>query len=178
MTPIDDLLATSAPPVSRAAEVDRDLDDLVRRTRPRPARTWAIRLGIGVAAFGVLAGGAAAASGSIDWVPWLAEPDLAFAFTTPGGLECFGRVADDARAEADADELAALEDVLVNGDIVAEAAARAPGYLVPDPAVDPDKLYVHAFADALVFEVSRQLGARGVDETEWGFQIQCPGAEW
>jgi hypothetical protein len=51
-------------------------------------------------------------------------------------------------------------------------------YLVPDPVKDPDELYVYALAEAYSFAVRAELSARGADEIDWGFQIQCPAAEW
>lgn len=179
MIDLDAELAASAPPRTVSRDLDRAVSRLVTRTRPGVRRRRvAVQVGIGVIALGVMAGGAAAATGSIDWVPWLSEPDLAFEFTTPGGLECLGRVATDGLADDDPAEVAALEDVIRNGDIVAEAAEIVQYYMVDDPEAEPDQIYVYAMAEAINRVVSQQLAGRGVEETGWGLQIQCPGAEW
>jgi hypothetical protein len=179
MTDFDDEITAAAPRVTRGPDLDDALTDLLDRTRPPVRRRrWAVRATVGVVALGVLAGGAAAASTAIDWVPWLQEPDLSFEFQAPSGLECFGRVGDDARGEATPEQIAAMEDVIRNGDIVARAEKLVGGYLVPDPTQDPDRLYVFAFGEALSRAVLLEMMERGVQEIEWGFQIQCPGAQW
>lgn len=179
MIDLDDALTRAAPAETRGAEVDTAVAELVARVRPRsPGRRWAVRFGVGAVALGVLAGGAAAASTAIDWVPWLNEPDLSFEFETPDGLECFGRAAVDEERDWPAADVEALAAVIRDPDVFASALDRVDGYLVADPAKDPDELYVYALAESYSFAVRTELTARGGDEIDWGFQIQCPGAEW
>ena len=179
MIDLDAELAAAAERRPPSARLELAVDRLVTQTRPGVRRRRvAAQVGIGAIALGVMAGGAAAATGSIDWVPWLSEPDLSFEFTTPGGLDCLGRIANDPRIDSDPADAAVLEDVIVNGNIVAEAREIVDYYIVPDPAADPDELYVYAFAEAISRVVSEQMRERGANETDWGFQIQCPGAEW
>jgi hypothetical protein len=71
-----------------------------------------------------------------------------------------------------------MEDVIVNGDIVARAETLVDYYIVPDPSQDPDRIYVFAFGEALSRAVSLEMMERGVEEIDWGLQLQCPGATW
>jgi hypothetical protein len=179
MIDLDEALTRSAPPTLDNPERDAAVADLVSRTRPKSrGRRWAVRLGVGAMSLGVLAGGAAAASTAIDWVPWLQEPDLEFEFVTPGGLECFGRAAVDEERDWPEDDVDALAAVIRDPEVFDTARDRVDVYLVPDPAKDPDELYVYALAEAYSFAVRAELSARGADEIDWGFQIQCPAAEW
>jgi hypothetical protein len=179
MIDLDDAITRAAPRTTRSPELDAAVADLVRRSRPVPrSRRWAMRIGIGIVASGLLAGGAAAASTAIDWVPWLAEPDYAFEFTTPGGLDCAGRAAVD-DPHASTAELDALRDIIRDEAVFARAADRVQYFLNEDqPDVDPDEAYVYALAEAYTFQVGTELTARGSEQIGWGLQIQCPGAEW
>jgi hypothetical protein len=179
MIDLDDAITRAAPRATRSHELDSAVADLVRRSRPVPrGRRWAMRIGIGAVAAGVLAGGAAAATTAIDWVPWLAEPDYAFEFTTPGGLDCEGRAAVDDPYASPA-ELDALRDIIRDEEIFARAVDRVPYFLLDDqPDVDPDQAYVYGLADSYSFQVGTELTARGAEQIGWGLQIQCPGATW
>jgi len=179
MIELEHEIERAAPRTTRSPELDAALTELVQHARPTPrGRRWATRLGIGVVAAGVLAGGAAAASTAIDWVPWLAEPDLAFSLTTPGGLDCEGRAAVD-DPNASAAEIDVLRQIIRDQAVFDKAVDRA-HYFLPEeePGVDPDQTYVYAIADAYSFQVGTELTARGAEQVGWGLQIQCPGAEW
>lgn len=178
MIDLDDALASAAPRTTRSSELDAAVADLVRRTRPAPrSRRWAMRIGVGAVAAGVLAGGAAAATTAIDWVPWLAQPDSSFAFTTPGGLECEGRATVDDPVASPA-ELDVLRAIIRDDAVFERAVERAEYFLHEVEGADPDETYVNAVAEAYSFQVSTELTARGSEQVGWGFQIQCPGAQW
>ena len=179
MIDLDDAITSAAPSPTQSPELDAAVTDLVRRSRPVPrSRRWAMRIGIGVVASGVLAGGAAAAGTAIDWVPWLEQPDYAFEFTTPGGLDCEGRAAVD-DPHASTAELDALREIIRDEAVLARAADRVQYFLNDDqPDVEPDEAYVYALAEAYTFQVGTELTARGAEQIGWGLQIQCPDAEW
>lgn len=179
MDDVEQRVARAAPPVTEGAAIEAAVARLATTTKPgQRARRWAVRLGIGAVGLGVFAGATAATALAVGWEPWLADPDLTFAFTTPSGQECLGRAAVDDTQPHSPEQVAALEAVLADPAVFDAALERVDLYVIPDPAKHPDRVYIEAVADSFSRTVGTELAARGSDEIGWGFQIQCPGAQW
>jgi hypothetical protein len=100
MTRLDDLLDSSAPPLSEPPDVGNAVAELVLATRriarPSPRRRRRRLIAAGAAAAVIVAGGAAAATTAVHgWTPWVDKPFLAsYTFTLPGGGSCQVRLGD------------------------------------------------------------------------------------
>lgn len=64
----------------------------VTAERPATRRTHHLAAGVGLAVLLSAGGGAAFATGGFDWLPWVQDPDVAYAFTLPSGRGCEARI--------------------------------------------------------------------------------------
>ncbi|WP_309709544.1 hypothetical protein [Pseudolysinimonas sp.] len=125
--PFDETLAGSAPRATSSADLDLELAVMVRRARtaarkrPRP---WGQRVAMAGAIVALAAGGATAAAATGGWGPWALNPDVIFTYRLPSGAWCEERVGN-VQAPGHPDVVAAVVDILRNGDVFARADIEA-----------------------------------------------------
>ena len=201
--PFDEAIERSAPHITRGAGLDTEIALMaararaVARRRPRP---WGQRVAIAGAIVALAAGGATAAAATGVWGPWAQNPDVIYTYRLPSGVWCEERIGN-VQAYGHPDVVAAVEDILRNGDVferadigeaIAELRADESWFIGdgsnPTPSgygtdyYNADDEYRQAVYRAVRVVLTADLEKRVPDHAEsnlsWEGESHCPGADF
>jgi hypothetical protein len=192
----DEALDRSAPRATTDAEIDQELTLMVRRARsaarqrPRP---WGRRIAVAGAILALAAGGATTAAATGLWSPWAEDPAVIYSYELPSGVWCEVRTGN-VMAHGRPDVVAAIEDILENGDVFARAdidaaiteSRAAENSYMGKPAghgtdyYNADNEYRMAVDHAVTLVLFADLEKRIPDyagvSISWEGEANCPGA--